>query len=84
MLIVKDLKKEKVCPFHLLILDQNHQRTLLSVEFGEMIDDGQNALKIFITGNESSCVMYGPETEYQSAALLSPKTQKVSKIRMQK
>jgi hypothetical protein len=49
-----------------------------------MIDDDRNALKGIITGDESWCFMYDPETKRQSATFLSPKKPKAQKVRMQK
>jgi hypothetical protein len=43
--------------------DQKHQRAALSVEFVEMIDDDGSVLKRNITGDESLCFMYDPETK---------------------
>jgi hypothetical protein len=37
-----------------------------------------------LTGGESWCFMYDPETKYQSATWLSPKKPKAQKVRMQK
>jgi hypothetical protein len=84
---IEDLKKKKACaPFvpHLLTPDQKHQCTAPSVEFVEMIDDERNVLKRTVTGDESWCFMYDPETERQIATWLSPKKLKAQKVRMQK
>jgi histone-lysine N-methyltransferase SETMAR len=86
-ILVEDLKKKKVCARfvpHLLTLDQKHQRCALSVEFVEMSDDDTNVLKRTVTGDESWCFMYDPETKSQSTTWLSPKKPKAQKVRMQK
>jgi hypothetical protein len=44
-ILVKDLKKKKVCARfvpHLLTPDQKHQHAASSVEFVEMVDDDRN------------------------------------------
>jgi hypothetical protein len=64
-ILVKDLKKKKVSAHFvlpLLIPDQKHQRAASSAEFVEMIDDYRNVLKRIVTGDESWCFMYDPET----------------------
>jgi hypothetical protein len=68
----------------LLSPDQRHQRAASSVEFVEMIDEVRNVLKLIVTGDESWCFMYDPETERQSATWLNPKKPKAQKVRMQK
>jgi hypothetical protein len=63
-----------VCaPFvpHLLTLDLKHQRAASTAEFVEMIDDNINVLERIVTGDESWCFMYDPETKCQSATWLS-------------
>jgi hypothetical protein len=69
---------------HSLTLDQKHQRAALSVEFVEMIDDDRNVLKTIVTGDESWCFMYDPETKRHSATWLSSKKPKAQKVRIQK
>jgi hypothetical protein len=49
-----------------------------------MIDDDRNVLKRIVTGDESWCFMYDPETKRQSETWLSPKEPKAQKLRMQK
>jgi hypothetical protein len=86
-IIVQDLKKKKVCACfvpHLLTPDQKHRRAASSVEFVEMIGGDRNVLKRIVTGDESWCFMYDPETKRQSATWLSPKKPKAQKVRMQK
>jgi hypothetical protein len=50
----------------------------------EMTDDDRNVLKRIVTGDESWCSMYGPETKCQSATWLSPRKLKTQKVRMEK
>jgi hypothetical protein len=86
-ILVEDLKKKKVCAHfvpHLLTLDQKHQHAASSTEFVEMSDDDRNVFKRIVTGCESWCFMYDPETKYQSATCQSPKKPKAEKVRMQK
>jgi hypothetical protein len=67
-ILVEDLKKKKVCAHfvpHLLTPDQQHQHTAFSVEFVEMTDDDRNVLKRAVTGDDSWCFMYDPETKCQ-------------------
>jgi hypothetical protein len=45
-------------------------------ETAEMVDDDRNVLKRIVTGDESWCFMYDPETKRQSATWLSPKEPK--------
>jgi hypothetical protein len=45
---------------------QKHQRAASSVEFVEMIHEDRNVLKRSVTGDESWCFMYDPETKRQS------------------
>jgi hypothetical protein len=69
-ILVEDLIKKKVCAHfvpHLLTQDQKHQHTALSLEFVEMTDANRNVLKRTVTGDESWCCMYDPETKCQSA-----------------
>jgi hypothetical protein len=66
----------------LLTSDQKHQRTASSVEFAEMTDGYRNVLKRIVTGDESWCLMYDPETKRKSATWLSPKKPKAQKVRM--
>jgi hypothetical protein len=81
--VVKDLKKKKsVCACfvpYLLTPDQKHERTALSVEFVEMIDNDRNVLKTIETGDESWCFMYDPETKCQESSLVESK--EIRKIR---
>jgi hypothetical protein len=75
-------EKEKMCaPFvpHLLRPDQKHQRAASSVEFVEMTYDDRNVLKGTVTGDESWCIMYDPETKRQSATWLSQRNRKFRK-----
>jgi hypothetical protein len=67
----------------LITPDQKHQRAASSVEFIEMIDDGRNVLKRTVTGDESWCFMYDPETKSQNATWLSPKKPTSQQVRMQ-
>jgi histone-lysine N-methyltransferase SETMAR len=86
-ILVKDLRKKKVCARfvpHLLTLDQKHQHAASSVEFLEMADDDTNVLKRTITGDESWCFMYDPESKRQSATQLRPKKPKAQKVAMRK
>jgi K+ transporter len=64
-ILVKDLKNKKVCArfVHLLTLDQKHQPAASSVESVEMVDDDKNVLKRIVTGDESWCFKYNPETK---------------------
>jgi histone-lysine N-methyltransferase SETMAR len=68
-ILVEDLKKKNVCARfvpHLLTPDQKHQCPASPVEFVEMVDD-RNVLTRIVTGDESWCFMYDPETKPQSA-----------------
>jgi hypothetical protein len=81
-ILVEDLKKRKVSICfvpHLLTLDQKHQCAASSIEFVEMTDD-RNILKRIVTGDESWCFIYNPETKCQSATWLSPKKPKAQKV----
>jgi hypothetical protein len=69
---------------HLLKPDQNHQRAASSVEIVEMIYNDRCVLKWIVTGDESWCFMYDPETKRQSANGWSPKKPKAQKVRTQK
>jgi hypothetical protein len=69
--------------FHLLMPDQKHQHAASSVEFIEMTDDDRNVLKRIVTGDESWCFMYEPETKRQGVTWLSPKKPKAQKVRTQ-
>jgi hypothetical protein len=68
---------------HLLTPDKKHQHSASSVEFVEMTDRNV-LLKRTVTGDESWCFMYGPETKRQSVTRMSPKKPKAQKVRMQK
>jgi hypothetical protein len=44
-----------------------------------MTDDDRNVLKTIVTGFESWCFMYDPETKFQSATWLGSKKRKAQK-----
>jgi hypothetical protein len=63
---------------------KKNQRAALYIEFVEMTDDDRSVLKCTVTGDESWCFMYDPETKRHSVTWLSPKEPKAQKVIMQK
>lgn len=87
IILHEDLGKRKLCARfvpHSLTEDQKKQRVLSSKEFVELADSDKSFLERIVTGDETWCFMYDPETKRQSASWLGPKSPKPQKVRMQK
>jgi [histone H3]-lysine36 N-dimethyltransferase SETMAR len=87
LILREDLNKRKLCARfvpHSLNEDQKRQRLVASQDFIELVDKDKNFLKRIVTGDETWCFMYDPQTKRQSAAWLGPKSPKPQKVRIQK
>lgn len=65
-------------------ISQKQARLSCAEDFVETADGDPNFLKTIVTGDESWCFMYDPQTKRQSSAWLSPKAQRPTKVRQQK
>ena len=68
--ILKDLKKLKLCSrfaLHALTREQMDERVAACQDLLNVIIGDKNSLDKVITGDESWCFAYGPETKRQSS-----------------
>lgn len=81
------LNRRKVCARfvpHFLTADQKQRRMDCARDLVETADNDANFLKTIVTGDETWCFMYDPQTKRQSAAWLEPTDSKPTKVRQQK
>ena len=82
-----DLKKRKLCARfvpHALREDQMDDRVVACRDLLDMIDNDDNILDKIITGDESWCFAYDPETKRQSSEWVGEHSPPPRKLRFQK
>ncbi len=86
-IMTEDLKMRKLCARfvpHSLTVDQKEHRISSSQDFIAMADGDSNFLRSIVTGDESWCLEYDPETKRQSSEWTSPKKPRPMKVRASK
>lgn len=86
-ILTQRMNRRKVCARfvpHMLTDEQKQIRLSCYQDFIETADSDSNFLKTIVTGDESWCFMYDPQTKRQSSAWLSPGEQRPTKVRQQK
>ncbi|GFT09586.1 histone-lysine N-methyltransferase SETMAR, partial [Nephila pilipes] len=86
-IMTEDLKKKKLCARfvpHTLTTDQKEHRIASSEDLIAAADEDPNFLKTIVTGDESWCLEYDPETKLQSSEWTSPGKGRPMKIRASK
>ncbi|GFT96825.1 histone-lysine N-methyltransferase SETMAR [Nephila pilipes] len=74
-IMTEDLKKKKLCARfvpHTLTTEQKEHRIASSEDLIAAADEDPNFLKTIVTGDESWCLEYDPETKRQSSEWTSP------------
>ncbi|GFS94941.1 histone-lysine N-methyltransferase SETMAR [Nephila pilipes] len=74
-IMTEDLKKKKLCALfvpHTLTTEQKEHRIASSEDLIAAADEEPNFLKTIVTGDESWCLKYDPETKRQSSEWTSP------------
>lgn len=82
-----DLKKRKLCARfvpHSLTREQKEQRVAACEDLIAKADQDPNFLQNIVTGDESWCLEYDPETKRQSAEWTSPGKKRPMKVRASK
>jgi len=83
----EDLKKRKLCSKfvpHALTRDQTDERVAACQDLLNMINSDQNFLDKVITGDESWCFVYDPETKRQSSEWVGEYSPRPKKLGFQK
>lgn len=86
-IMTEDLKKKKLCARfvpHSLTTEQKEHRIASSEDLIATADQDPNFLKNIVTGDESWCLEYDPETKRQSAEWTSPGKGRPMKVRASK
>ncbi len=86
-ILCEDLQKWKLCVqfvLHALTAEQKEQRLNHTHDIIEMTKNDPNFLDSIITGDESCCFAYGPETKRQSSEGCDPNTPTCKKFGFQK
>ncbi|GFU41914.1 HTH_48 domain-containing protein [Nephila pilipes] len=87
MIMTEDLKKKKLCARfvpHTLSTEQKEHRIASSEDLIATADEDPNFLKTIVTGDESWCLEYDPETKRQSSKWTSPGKGRPMKVRASK
>ena len=82
-----DLKKRKLCSRfvpHALSQEQMEERVAICQDLLNMINGDKNFLDNVITGGESWCFAYDPETKRQSSEWVGEHSSRPKKVRFQK
>ena len=83
----EDLKKQKLCSRfvpHALTQEQMDKRVAACQDLLNMINGDKNFLDRVITGDESWCFVYDPETKRQSSEWVGEHSPRPKKLRFQK
>ncbi|GFU37328.1 histone-lysine N-methyltransferase SETMAR [Nephila pilipes] len=86
-IMTEDLKKKKLCARfvpHTLTTEQKEHRIASSEDLIAAADEDPNFLKTIVTGDESWCLEYDPETRRQSSEWTSPGKGRPMKVRASK
>ncbi|KAL4112628.1 hypothetical protein QTP88_016377 [Uroleucon formosanum] len=86
-IIREDLGKRKLCARfvpHALTTEQRQRRVSHAKDVLQMVTNTPNFLKNIITGDESWCFAYDPETKRQSAQWVGENSPRPKKLRFQK
>ncbi|GFU29414.1 histone-lysine N-methyltransferase SETMAR [Nephila pilipes] len=86
-IMTEDLKKKKLCARfvpHTLTTEQKEHRIASSEDLIAAADEDPNFLKTIVTGDESWCLEYDPETKCQSSEWTSPGKGRPMKVRASK
>ncbi|GFT15152.1 histone-lysine N-methyltransferase SETMAR [Nephila pilipes] len=86
-IMTEDLKKKKLCARfvpHTLTTEQKEHRIASSEDLIATADEDPNFLKTIVTGDESWCLEYDPETKRQSSEWTSPGKGRPKKVRASK
>ncbi|GFU30925.1 histone-lysine N-methyltransferase SETMAR [Nephila pilipes] len=86
-IMTEDLKKKKLCARfvpHTLTTEQKEHRIASSEDLIAAADEDPNFLKTIVTGDESWCLEYDPETNRQSSEWTSPGKGRPMKVRASK
>ncbi|GFS60101.1 histone-lysine N-methyltransferase SETMAR [Nephila pilipes] len=86
-IMTEDLKKKKLCARfvpHSLTTEQKEHRIASSEDLIAAADEDPNFLKTIVTGDESWCLEYDPETKRQSSEWTSPGKGRPMKVRASK
>ncbi|GFT21810.1 HTH_48 domain-containing protein [Nephila pilipes] len=86
-IMTEDLKKKKLCARfvpHTLTTEQKEHRIASSEDLIAAADEDPNFLKTIVTGDESWCLEYDPETKRQSSEWTSPGKGRPMKVRASK
>ena len=87
IIVREDLEKRKICSRfvpHSLTAEQKERRMECAKDFINSCHQDPSFLANIITGDESWCYQYDPETKRQSMAWCSPSSPRPTKSRMQK
>ncbi|GFT07732.1 histone-lysine N-methyltransferase SETMAR [Nephila pilipes] len=83
-IMTEDLKKKKLCARfvpHTLTTEQKEHRIASSEDLIDAADEDPNFLKTIVTGDESWCLEYDPETKRQSSEWTIPGKGRPMKVR---
>ncbi len=86
-IVREDLGKRKICSRfvpHRLTAEQKEKRMECANDFISMCRGNRSFLTTIVTGDETWCYQYDPETKRQSMAWCSPSSPRPSKSRLQK
>ncbi|GFS79447.1 histone-lysine N-methyltransferase SETMAR, partial [Nephila pilipes] len=86
-IMTEDLKKKKLCARfvpHTLTTEQKEHRIASSEDLIAAADEDPNFLKTIVTGDESWCLEYDPETKRLSSEWTSPGKGRPMKVRASK
>ncbi|GFT01191.1 histone-lysine N-methyltransferase SETMAR [Nephila pilipes] len=86
-IMTEDLKKKILCARfvpHTLTTEQKEHRIASSEDLIAAADEDPNFLKTIVTGEESWCLEYDPETKRQSSEWTSPGKGRPMKVRASK
>ncbi|GFS43198.1 histone-lysine N-methyltransferase SETMAR [Nephila pilipes] len=86
-IMTEDLKKKKLCARfvpHTLTTEQKEHRIASSEDLIATAEEDPNILKTIVTGDESWCLEYDPETKRQSSEWTSPRKGRPMKVRASK
>ncbi|GFS56874.1 histone-lysine N-methyltransferase SETMAR [Nephila pilipes] len=86
-IMTEDLKKKKLCARfvpHTLTTEQKEHQIASSEDLIAAADEDPNFLKTIVTGDESWCLEYDPETKRQSSEWTSPGKSRPMKVRASK
>lgn len=86
-ILAEQMNRRKICSRfvpHFLTDEQKQTRLSCSRDFIETAESYPFFLKTIVTGDESWCFVYDPQTKRQSSAWLSPGAERPTKARQQK